>query len=130
MDTLSGHGLVTGVLLDPVLPYLTDSEDNIRRIVQKAKYHGAHYIYASMAVTMEGIQREHFYAELERFAPGVADLYKKKYKASYRCRVPHLDKLWHAFADECEKHHIIYDMRAVNQRIRAGYDISELHIGQ
>lgn len=128
VEHLARNGIITGVLMDPVLPYLTDTMENIREMVKKAKYYGAGYIYASMGVTMEGIQREYFYQQAEKIMPGISEKYKKRFKEYYRCRPPRQKKLWDAFAEECEKQNIIYNMRAVNQKIRSGYDISVLSI--
>jgi len=127
INHLAGNGIITGVLMDPILPYITDTIDNVREMVKKAKYYGASYIYASMGVTMEGIQREYFYQQADISFPGISGKYKKRFKDYYHCRSPHQKKLWDAFADECEKQTITYNMRAVNQMIRAGYDISVLH---
>lgn len=123
ISRLAKNGVVTGVLLDPILPYITDTEANVRDMVKKAKYYGANYIYASTGVTMEGIQRDYFYQEAEKIYPGISEKYRKRFKEYYHCRSPLAKKLWYAFADECEKQNIIYDMRAANQLIRTGYDI-------
>lgn len=121
------NGIITGVLMDPILPYITDTKENIQEMVKKAKYYGASYIYASMGVTMEGVQREYFYQQVEKIYPGTSEKYQKRFKNYYHCRSPYQKKLWDAFAEECEKQKITYNMRAVNQMIRAGYDISVLH---
>lgn len=128
INALAKSGIIAGVLLDPVLPYITDTTDNIREMVKKAKACGAAYIYISTGVTMEGIQREHFYRELDRLFPGVSDQYRRRYKDNYHCRCPRQKKLWEAFVDECEKQQILYHMPAVNYKIRAGYDLSGLQM--
>lgn len=128
INHLAKNGVITGVLLDPVLPYLTDNEENIREIVKKAKYYGADYIYASMGVTMDGIQRDWFHREAEKICPGISEKYQKRFKNYYHCRSPYAKKLWDAFVQECENQKIINDMRAVNQMIMAGYDISGLQM--
>ncbi|MCL2461501.1 MAG: hypothetical protein FWF44_02455 [Defluviitaleaceae bacterium] len=115
-------------MLDPVLPYITDTEENIRGIVKKSKEAGAKYIYASMSVTMEGIQREHFFSQIEPRFPGTADSYRKKFGNCYRCKSPSAKKLLAAFADECERQGLICDMRLANKIIRDGYDLSGLQL--
>ena len=120
---LAERGITAGVLLDPILPYVNDTGDNIRGIVKRAKDAGARYIYASLSVTMEGIQREHFFKTIEPNFPGTAEKYKR-FGNYYRCHPPGEKKLWDAFADECEKRGIIYDMRLANRIIRDGYDLS------
>lgn len=121
IERLTKNGIVAGVLLDPVLPYLTDTEENIRDMVKKAKSSGAGYIYASFSVTLEGIQRDYFYTEAEKIVPGISSKYKKRYDTRYRCASPKAARLWEAFRDECEKQKLIYDMKAANGLIRSGY---------
>ena len=129
MAELSSQGIITGVLLDPVLPYITDDDANIRGIVRKAKQAGACYIYASLSVTMEGIQRDHFFRQAEPSFPGTAERYTKRFGNYYRCSSPREKALWAAFADECERQQIVYDMRVANRMIRNGYDLSDLQLG-
>lgn len=126
LSQIAQKGLITGVLLDPILPYITDTEENIRELVKMAKHYGASYIYASMCVTMEGIQRDHFYREADKLYPGMSERYQKRFGNVYRCRPSHEKKLRDAFVDECEKQKITYSMKAVNHLIRAGYDLSSL----
>lgn len=126
IEQLAKNGIMTGVLLDPVLPYLTDSAENIREMVKESKQYGASYIYASMGVTMEGIQRDYFYQEAEKITPGISEKYEKRFKEFYHCNSPNAKRLWDVFVQECEAQKIVYDMRSVNQMIRSGYDISGL----
>ena len=112
--------------MDPVIPYITDTTENVREMVKKAKYYGAKFIYMSAQVTMADGQREYFYREAEKYYPGISEKYKNRYQNYYYCRSPVSKKLWSTFTDACEKEGISYDMRAVNQMIRRGYDISVL----
>lgn len=128
IEELHKNGIISGVLLDPILPYFTDTEENIREMVRKAKAHGAVYIYASMAVTMEGIQRDYFFQEADKLFPGVSEQYRQRFQNSYRCRCPQQKKLWAAFVEECDKQQILYDMPTVNHKIRAGYNLSQLQM--
>jgi len=128
ITALAKQGIMARVLLDPVLPYITDNEKNIRGIVQRAKAAGAQYIYASMGVTMEGIQRDYFFEKAERCYPGTAENYTKKFGHKYRCQSPRAKKLWEAFTEECEQQQIVYDMPVVNRMIRHGYNVSGLQL--
>ena len=122
---LAGKGIITGVLLDPVVPYVTDTEENIRGVVKRSKEAGASYIYASISVTMEGVQRDYFFDKMEPIHPGIREKYEKRYKNYYRCRCPGERKLWYAFADECEKQGVVHDMWIANKMIRKGYNLAD-----
>ncbi|MCL2421763.1 MAG: radical SAM protein [Defluviitaleaceae bacterium] len=123
---LSKHGILTGVMLDPVLPFITDTEDNIRGIVRQAKEAGASFIYASLSTTLEGIQRDYFYKQLDTHFPGMTERYRKRFDVRYRCPSPKARKLWAIFEDECHKQGIVYDMKVANRMIRDGYDLGSL----
>ena len=42
IEHLSKKGIITGVFMDPVIPYITDTTENVREMVKKAKYYGVH----------------------------------------------------------------------------------------
>ena len=118
VEHLSQKGIITGVLIDPVIPYITDTKENVQELVKKAKYHGAKYVYISTLVTMADVQRDYFYQEAEKHYPGISEKYKKRYKNYYRCRSVRSKKLWDVFVESCEKEGLLYDMRAANMMIR------------
>lgn len=122
IEHLAKNGIITGVLMDPVIPYISDTKENVQEMVKKAKYYGARYIYISTQVTMSDGQREYFYQEAEKHYPGISDKYREKYKNYYYCRSPHGKKLWNIFAEACEKEGICCDMKSANRMIRRGYD--------
>lgn len=128
IEQLSNSGLITGVLMDPVLPYITDTKENVTEMVKKAKYYGAKYIYISTLVTMADIQRDYFYSEVEKCYPGMSEKYKKRFGERYRCFSPKAKQLWNVFVEACEKEGMPYDMRAANQMIRRGYKTYELNL--
>lgn len=124
IEHLAKHGIAAGVFMDPIIPYITDTEENVREMVRKASCYGAKYMYISPQVTMAEGQREYFFKEAEKNYPGIPEIYTKKFGRYYYCRSPRSKKLWEAFADECQKQNLIYNMRRANQMIRAGYNIS------
>ena len=121
IEHLAGNNITTGVLIDPVLPLITDTPENVRELVKRAKHHGAKYVYISTFVTMADVQRDYFYREVEKIYPGISEKYKQRYKNYYRCKSQHGKKLWEVFAESCEQKGLMYDMRAVNQMIRHDY---------
>jgi DNA repair photolyase len=121
LEDLTKSGITTGVLMDPMIPFITDTKDNVLEMVKKAKQYGANYIYLSTQVTMADVQREYFLQEAEKHYPGISEQFLQRYKNYYHCWSYNGKKLWHTFAEACEKENMHYDMKAVNQRIRAGY---------
>lgn len=107
---LSAAGLPTCLLLMPVLPWLTDSADNIRTLVRCAGEAGVHSIYPAWGVTLRDRQRAYFYHQLDRAFPGLKQRYIDRYGTAYQCGTPNLRQLQTVFAQECENAGILYRM--------------------
>ena len=122
IEHLSKNGIIVGVLIDPIIPFITDTEDNVREMVKKAKHHGAKYMYISTIVTMADVQRDYFLAEAEKQFPGISKKFTERYKNYYRCKSFNGKKLWSVFVEACEKEGMNYDMKTANYMIRQGYD--------
>ena len=65
MAKLSQAGLFTGVLLMPVLPFITDNRKNIHQILLQAKAAGAQFVYCSYGMTLRDRQRDYYYQCLD-----------------------------------------------------------------
>lgn len=98
---LAERGIYTGVLMMPVLPFLQDSEANIRDLVKQAADHGAQYILASFGVTLRDRQRIYFYKELDKHFPGTSQRYMKSFGGDYFAPVQEYEKLKAVFKDAC-----------------------------
>lgn len=98
----------TVVWLDPILPFINDTEDNLRGILDyciKAKVYGI--ICFGMGLTLRDGNREYFYAKLDEHFPGLKQKYQKKYGYSYEVTSDNNEKLMSIFYSECKKHGII-----------------------
>lgn len=100
---LSEEGIYCGITLMPVLPYITDSPENIEQLVLKAKEAGAKYILAAMGMTLREGQREYFYDQLDKYFPGLAENYRIRYGHDYSCSVPDYSNLQKVFETTCKK---------------------------
>ena len=100
---LSDEGIYTGIVLIPILPFITDTKENIKEIVVKAKEAGAGYILCWFGMTIREGQREYFYNELDKRFPGLKEKYIKRYRNNYSCPVPSNDELYKIFNDLCQK---------------------------
>lgn len=109
--TLKENGIPTVVWLCPILPFINDSEENLRGILDyciQANVKGI--ICFGMGVTLREGDREYFYKALDHFFPGLKQKYMKTYGNSYTCSSPNHTKLMKLFHDTCEKHHIMHDV--------------------
>ncbi len=119
-------GLPVCVLLMPVLPWITDSEDNIRSIVRQAGEAGAKYIYPALGVTLRDRQRTFYYDALDREFPGLREKYVYRYGNRYKCTVPDVRALWEVFVGECDTAGIFYRMNDITRNYQRGYGERQL----
>ncbi len=106
MAQLAEAGLLTGVLLMPVLPFIEDQPDNITAIVQRAKDCGAAYILAAFGMTLRDRQRAYYYAQLDRLFPGLRLQYEQRYGNRYSAVARDANRLEQLFKESCERHGI------------------------
>lgn len=107
-------GIPAVVWLCPILPFLNDTEENIRRIVAccaETKVKGI--IHFGMGLTLREGNREYFYAQLDRHFPGLKERYIRTYGNAYELLSPNTKHLEAIFRTECDKYGIWRD----NERI-------------
>lgn len=109
-------GVPTVVWLCPVLPFLTDTEENIRAIVELCADAGVTGIVNfGMGLTLRDGNREYFYSCLDKNFPGLKERYIRKYGNAYEIPSPHQKHLLEVFHKTCEEKGICHE----NQRIFA-----------
>lgn len=106
MATLAGHGILTGVTMMPILPFLEDNEENVTRIVVQAAASGASYIIPWFGMTLRDRQRAYYYRKLERLFPGQRQRYDARYGDRYDCRSDKARQLERLFLDLCDQYSI------------------------
>lgn len=110
IKVLSDNGIFVGIMMNPVLPFITDSEDDIKKIVRLAKNVGAKFIYTYMGVTLRDNQREYYFMKLDKLFPDLKEKYIKYYGNRYNCLILNYKRLYQVFTEECKKYGILYDM--------------------
>lgn len=125
---MSERGLFTGITLMPVLPFINDSEDNIRKIVRTAHECGVRCIYPFFGVTLRTNQREFFLNEIDKKFPdsGLREKYIKRYGSRYECLSPNVKNLWNVFTSECDDFGILYNMKSIISAYKRGYGDMQL----
>lgn len=127
---LSGQGLFAGILLMPVLPFLEDSEENIRAIVRHTAQAGGRFIYPAFGMTLRQNQREWYYDKLNQLfsGQGLVEKYIKRYGNRYECTSPRASRLWNVFTEDCSKYGIRYQMRDIVWGYKQKYQVSQLSL--
>ena len=107
-------GIPTVVWLCPILPFLNDTPENIRGIVEycaDAQVMGI--INFGMGLTLREGSREYFYAQLDRHFPGLKERYIRTYGNAYELPSPRQRELLRLFREDCEKYGILHDNRQI-----------------
>lgn len=107
---LSDNGIFTGVILNPLLPFITDKEEDIKLLVRLAHLSGAKFIHTYMGMTLRENQRTYYYKKLDESFPNLKEKYIKFYGERYNCIVLNNQKLYKVFTEECQKYGILYRM--------------------
>ncbi len=106
MAKLASHGIHTGVVMMPILPFLEDSKENIQNILKQASDSGATYVIASLGMTLRDRQRAYYYDKLDRLFPGVSDQYRARFGDRYSCPANDVGELREHFQTLCETYHL------------------------
>ena len=116
LRTLHEAGIPTVVWLCPILPFINDTEENIRGILaycREAQVYGV--ICFGMGLTLREGNREYFYRQLDRLFPGMKEKYIRTYGMQYQLSSPRNRELMGLFHRLCEDYGIVHD----NQQIFA-----------
>ena len=110
LATFRDSGIPTVVWLSPILPFINDTEENLRGILDccvQAKVRGI--VCFGFGVTLREGDREYFYEKLDEFFPGMKERYIHAFGKAYECRSPNNARLYEIFNNECQKHGILYE---------------------
>ncbi len=103
-------GIPTVVWLTPILPFINDTEDNIRGILDyciRADVKGI--ICFDMGVTLREGDREYFYQALDKHFPGLKNKYIRTYGNAYEVPSPNAKALMKLFQEICDENGIMRD---------------------
>ena len=126
LKTLSENKITCGVLLMPVLPFITDTDENVLGIVKMAQNAGARFIYPAFGMTLRQGQREYFYRQLNRLFPGMKEQYQARYGNTYSCASPRAKALRSLFSAACDKAGLLYRMEEIIRCYQMGYGDRQL----
>lgn len=111
---LQKAGIPAVVWLCPVLPFLTDTEENITGILEACRETGVKgIIQFGMGLTLRDGNREYFYAALDRHFPGLKEKYIRTYGNAYELPSPRDAELSKMFHETCESYGIWHDNEQV-----------------
>lgn len=107
---LKEAGIPTVAWMSPLLPFINDTEENVRGILDyciKAEVKGV--ICFGIGMTLREGNREYFYRQLDRLFPGLKEKYMQWYGDRYEIDSPDSGRLMEVFHRVCEEHGIMHD---------------------
>lgn len=107
-------GIPTVVWLCPILPFINDTEENIKGILNycsEAEVYGI--ICFGMGLTLREGSREYFFRQLDHLFPGMKEKYLQAYGMQYQIVSNKNDELMQLFHHTCEKNGIVHDNRKI-----------------
>jgi len=125
MGKLAAAGVFTGTWINPMLPFLTDTQANVRDVLRRTADAGGRFAICHFGVTLREGDREYFYQALEanpRFA-GVKAKYVAAFGLNYICPSPDAQRLCEVFDAECDRLGLLWDFASVNQAAGANQPV-------
>jgi DNA repair photolyase len=108
LEILRDAGIQTVVWLCPLLPFINDTEENLRGILDyclRAKVWGI--INFGIGLTLREGDREYFYEKLDAHFPGLTETYRRKYGDRYQVTSDNNNRLMEIFFDICKENKIV-----------------------
>ena len=108
------RGIPTAVWFTPLLPFINDTEENVREIVRICAEAGVYGIVTfGMGLTLRSGDREYYYAALDRHFPKLKERYIAEYGNAYELPSPNAERLWAVFDEECAR----YGIECIPERV-------------
>jgi len=109
LKIMRDNNIPTVVWLCPILPFINDTAENLRGILNycvEAKVRGI--LCFGMGMTLREGDREYYYDKLDIHFPGLKEKYQKKYGNNYEIRSDNNKALMEIFSDTCKANNIGY----------------------
>ncbi len=114
LKILRDNGIPTVVWLSPLLPFINDTEENLRGILDycfEAEVKGI--LCFGIGMTLREGDREYFYKKLDEHFPGLKEKYHRRYGYSYVVTSDNNNTLMKIFYAECKKNGVMSDVREI-----------------
>ena len=119
LKILNENNIKTIVWLDPFLPYINDTVDNLNGLLDyciKANVYGI--IFFGFGLTLREGNREYYYLKLDEHFPGLKNKYIKRYGYSYEITSDNSKVLFDVLKRRCKENNIIIDNNVLFKYMR------------
>ena len=108
LKVMQKNGIQTIVWLCPFLPFINDTEENIRGLSDYCADAGVYGILCwGIGMTLRDGSRDYFYQKLDEHFPGLKSVYQKKYGNSYQITSDNNAQLMKILRATCARRNIV-----------------------
>lgn len=126
LKKLNEAGIETFVWLSPILPYINDTLDNLRGILNMCKEaHVKGIICFGFGLTLREGNREYFYQKLDEHFPKLKKQYMNEFKNNYICNSKYQKYLYDFFLKFCKANDILCDNDEIFKEMHSLYENEE-----
>ena len=119
LKALRDAGIPTVVWLCPVLPFINDTEENIRTILGMCVEAGVRGVLCfGMGLTLREGNREYFYRQLDIHFPRLKERYIREYGNNYMVDSPRSTELMRLYHRICEENGILHNNDQIFEYLR------------
>jgi len=111
MTEVAKAGLTTGIAMMPLLPGISDNDNNITDVVKRVKDGGGQFVLGGGLTLKEGVQRDRYMAFLNLYYPEAVTLYDRLYGDGFETRGSYGPQLLRRVREICAQHDIPDRMR-------------------
>lgn len=108
LEEMQKRGIPTIVWLTPILPFINDTEENVRAILNECVRTSVRgVIDFGMGLTLREGDREYYYEALDRHFPGLKERYIRTYGNAYELPSPRAEELKRILHQVCAENGIL-----------------------
>ena len=118
IEKLRKEDIPTYAWIKPVLPYITDTKENITQIMDSCIEAGITGVYCpNLTVSLRDGNREYFYQKLDEHFPGLKEKYMKEFNNKNYAISPENDKLLKIIHKKAKQNSIIYKQKELEKQL-------------
>lgn len=115
LKILQQEGIPTIVWFTPMLPYINDTVENVRGILNYCFDAGVKGVltFGDGGMTLRDGDREYYYSALDRHFPGLKNIYIKKFCLNYEIPSDKGTYLMSIVRNECKSHGVMFNQNEI-----------------
>jgi DNA repair photolyase len=120
---LRQEGIITGAIMKPMIPFINDTETDVKRYIDQAKAANCSFIYPTFGIHLDHEQRASFLDLIGKELPGLKNIYMDTYGLKNVWTSQSQKILKKAFVIDCKKAKIPFGMGEIIRLVRKSSNI-------